>query len=400
MSRQLISRSPDLLRLRDDGYEVEVKGGYLALTHIPYVNSNKEIKYGMLVSTLVLAGEITAKPDTHVASFSGDHPCDKDGHKLTLIEHSSGRQVLHDGVVIDHSFSARLKQDGRAEYDNYYEKMTTYVAIISGPAEALDPQVTARTRRVIPAEDEGSVFVYTDTASSRAKINMSTKKLAIASVAIVGVGGTGSYVLDFVAKTPVRAIHLFDNDLFLQHNAFRSPGAATLAELTERPSKVAYWKARYSRMHGGIMSHEQAIDAENVAELDGMDFVFLCLDRGGAKNFIVERLEQNGTPFVDVGMGVYSLDTSLAGVLRVTTSTPDKRDHVRGLARIQLVDVDDNDDYATNIQIADLNALNAALAVIKWKKLCGFYVDLEREHHSTYTIDGNTLTNEDHLDAR
>lgn len=41
-------------------------------------------------------------------------------------------------------------------------------------------------------------------------------------VAIVGVGGTGSYILDMVAKTWVREIHLFDSDRFLQYNAFRS----------------------------------------------------------------------------------------------------------------------------------------------------------------------------------
>jgi hypothetical protein len=44
----------------------------------------------------------------------------------------------------------------------------------------------------------------------------------------------------------------------------------------------------------------------------------------------------------------------------------------------------------------DLNALNACLAVIRWKRLYGFYRDLEGEHHSLYTIDGNHLLNEDH----
>jgi len=51
--------------------------------------------------------------------------------------------------------------------------------------------------------------------------------------------------------------------------------------------------------------------------------------------------------------------------------------------------------HSSNIQIADLNALNAALAVIKWKKLMGFYQDLDFEHHCTYTIGGNMLRNED-----
>jgi hypothetical protein len=45
--------------------------------------------------------------------------------------------------------------------------------------------------------------------------------------------------------------------------------------------------------------------------------------------------------------------------------------------------------------VADLNALNAAMAVVKWKKIRGFYRDLERAHHSTYTTDGNMLLNGD-----
>jgi hypothetical protein len=35
------------------------------------------------------------------------------------------------------------------------------------------------------------------------------------------------------------------------------------------------------------------------------------------------------------------------------------------------------------------------LAVVKWKKLRGFYRDLENEHHSTYTTDGGMLLNGD-----
>jgi hypothetical protein len=72
-----------------------------------------------------------------------------------------------------------------------------------------------------------------------------------------------------------------------------------------------------------------------------------------------------------------------------------KGDHVP--MRISFPTLAGEDDYSSNIQIADLNALNATLAVIRWKKHFGFYRDLDREHHSTYTIDGNMLTNEDRL---
>ena len=95
-------------------------------------------------------------------------------------------------------------------------------------------------------------------------------------------------------------------------------------------------------------------------------------------------------------MGVELTDDALGGILRVTTSTVQKRGQLKERHRIPFSDGDGNDEYSRNIQIADLNALNAALAVIKWKKLFGFYRDLDREHFTTYTIDGNQLLNEDH----
>ena len=90
-------------------------------------------------------------------------------------------------------------------------------------------------------------------------------------------------------------------------------------------------------------------------------------------------------------MGVEVVDGSLLANARTTTAFGNARDHI--WTRIPLVDGDDA--YSKNIQIADLNALNAALAVIKWKKLFGFYVDLDREHNSVYVSSGNTLINED-----
>ena len=76
-------------------------------------------------------------------------------------------------------------------------------------------------------------------------------KLAPLRIAIVGLGGTGSYVLDLVAKTSVREIHLFDDDLFLQHNAFRAPGAASLDDLRRQLTKVQYLHDLYSKMRSG-----------------------------------------------------------------------------------------------------------------------------------------------------
>jgi len=141
-------------------------------------------------------------------------------------------------------------------------------------------------------------------------------------------------------------------------------------------------------MRREIHPHPAYLNAANVHLLRDLDFVFICVDKGSSKKDVVAYLEAKSISFIDVGMGVHVGDNNLLGILRATTSTPTKRDHLK-----KLVSFDDgaDDEYSTNIQIADLNMLNAALAVIKWKKLCGFYQDLEREYNCTYSINVNQL---------
>jgi hypothetical protein len=125
-----------------------------------------------------------------------------------------------------------------------------------------------------------------------------------------------------------------------------------------------------------------------------MNFVFLCIDKGSAKRAIVERLEQWAIPLIDVGMGIQlGEDNTLGGIVTVTTSTPNKRDHFR--TRTAFTDGEAVNEYSRNVQIAELNALNAALAVIKWKKLCRYYDDVTKEHWCAYTIRSNQFISED-----
>jgi hypothetical protein len=387
MSHALINRSPDLRRLRDEGYFVQIRGGFLVMREVPYVDAATKVRRGTLISSLTMAGDETRTPDTHVIYFDGDYPCLADGSPIQAISNQTGTFDLGHGLTAKHTFSSKPA----GGYSDYYEKMTTYAGILSGPAATLNPDATPRTFRT-PDDDEKSVFNYTETASARVGIAALTDHLATERVALIGLGGTGSYVLDFVAKTPVQEIRLFDRDEFLQHNAFRSPGAPSIDQLRDAPLKVEYFKAIYSRMHRGIVAYPVRLDASNVHQLNGVTFAFICMDAGDEKRVVVEALEAMGVSFVDVGMGLELTDGSLGGILRVTTSTVDKREHFH--TRVSFAGGKD-DVYSSNIQVADLNALNAVLAVVKWKKLRGFYRDLEREHHSTYTTDGSLLHNED-----
>ena len=320
--RPLISRSEDLRKLRDEGLEVGVQAGHLVVDHIPYLDSERKVRFGRLVSTLTLSGEVTMRPDTHVVTFSADMPCDIGGAPLERILIGSNRQELGEGLVVDFTFSSKPPEG----YVDYHEKMWAYIRIISGPAQAVDDEARAETFRVVETDDADSVFEYLDTASSRAGIGAITAKLEVGRVAIVGLGGTGSYILDLLAKTPIAEIHLFDRDLYLQHNAFRSPGASSVEELRQATtSKVAYLSERYGRMRRGIIPHEVLVDASNVAELSEMDFVFVAIDDGSSRRLIVEELEASATSFIDVGMGVFETGGSLGGLVRTSASTPDRR---------------------------------------------------------------------------
>lgn len=393
MSQLLISLSPDLKKLRDEGYEVEILNGHLVLHHVPYVTSRSEIAYGKLAAPLTMAGDIAGPPDNHIVKFQGEAPCSKNGAVLQQIIHTEGREQISPNFWTDRTFSN--KPQGLSNFTNFYDKMVHYVTHLSGPAEALDPTVTAKTYVVVPDESEESVFHYMDTASSRAGTTALTNAFKGLKIAIVGLGGTGSYLLDLVAKTPVQEIHLFDGDRLLSHNAFRAPGAASLETLRSMPFKVDYYATLYAAQRKGIIPHVCYLQESNVQLLLGMDYVFICIDLPSAKKVVVEYLESQEAPFIDCGMGVQLSDAALVGVIRVTTSTKDKRDHVRSKNRISLGAEADPNEYDSNIQIAELNSLNAALAVIKWKKLVGFYVDLEGEHNAMYTLDGNHMLNED-----
>jgi hypothetical protein len=390
MQSGLISRSPDLRRLRDEGYEVEVRSGHLLVHGVPYVNAGGGVERGTLVTDLTLAGEATTQPGSHVTWFVGAHPCDRHGREIIAIKHGTGTYHLAPDLTAQHTFSNKPA----AGYPDYHAKMTRYIEIISAPACSLQPGVTARTYKPIPADEEESPFLYIDSASSRAGITAVSAKLSRLKIAIVGLGGTGSYLLDLLAKTPVQEIHLYDGDVFLQHNAFRAPSAASLEELQAKPTKVAYLAALYAKMRRGVLPHDVFITDDNVQELLQFDFVFLCMDSGPAKRLIIDTLRRNQRSFIDTGIGVelISAKMQLWGICRVTTSTAEQHDHVH--QRVSCAQNDDDDLYARNIQLAELNALGAVMAITKWKKLCGFYADDDKEHDSTYTTNTNLLTSD------
>ena len=230
-----------------------------------------------------------------------------------------------------------------------------------------------------------------DTNASRAGITSLNDKFKGLKIAIIGLGGTGSYLLDLIAKTQVSEIHLFDADEINTHNAFRAPGAMSETDLSKAPKKVEYYARIYDNMHKGIKPHPVMVNLENLSDLDGLDYVFLSLDIVSAKQQIASYLIDHGIPFIDSGMGIaLEPNGQLSGMLHIAIGTKDCYNH---LHEVMGSSEAEKDLYATDIQIAELNALAANLSVIRWKKMLGFYVDKRHEPYSVYTINYNDLDN-------
>lgn len=384
MSQTLVGLSPDLTRLVEESYDIEVRGANLLVHHVPFVNASGSVEYGILVSELSTNGERTIRPGRHEMWLVGGVPYDHMGRRVSVVN-SEVPTDFGPGLVASCSMSAKVHNQPP---ENYYDKVVNYVSILSHYARGIDATAKHTEFPVRESTAEESVFRYHDSFTSRAGLSAVTAKLSIATVAIVGLGGTGSYVLDLITKTPVEEIHLFDDDVLFAHNAFRAPGAASLEELKVEPRKVDYFVSKYDAIRRNIFPHRVKLGAHNVNELSNMSFVFLALDSGPQKKVIVDFLISANIPFVDSSMGMQRKENTLRGQMQVTTGKSEHYGHIG--RRISFADVN-ADEYDWNIQTADLNMMNAALAVIKWKKMLGYYADERQELNSSYTVASNLL---------
>jgi hypothetical protein len=402
MSETPISLNPDLAKLEAAGLRLRIVEGkaavHLIIEGICAVNSQRQIFIGALYTPLELdQNRKTRNPvSNHQCWWIGsERPCDPNGAVMDEYIANHSAEDKGDCITTLIGFSMKWTKNGMmVPYPDYYEKIRSYIAPIWAAAIAVDNKCSPYSNKPVAAvvETQERVFHYPDMATTRAGIGAATAKLLVERVAIIGMGGTGSYILDLLAKVPIGQIHIYDGDVFQLHNAFRAPGAPRKDELTE-PKKVDWFASIYGRMHKGIVPHAYNVAEATLDELVGFSFVFVAVDNPKARQVILQGLIARGVPFIDVGMDM-DLDTanSLRGMCRYTVGLPDFNAHVA-----QVVSFDDGpeNNIYRNIQVADMNMHNASMAVMKWKKLLGFYADSKQEHHGLYNIDTGSLIKED-----
>lgn len=378
----------DIKQLLEKGYSLSIDSGYLVIRDVFYLDASKNLQVGSLISKFDDIDKKHIKLHDHQMLFCGSHPCQLDGNPIQNMGGGPTSLVLSSAdLTVQRSFSHKPLSG----YVDFFDKVETYITIICGPAiSVFGNKAHPWTFRTVDMADE-SVFKYSDTLTSRAEIGDLNAKFNEEVVAIIGLGGTGAYVLDFLVKTPVKEIRGFDLDSYHVHNAFRSPGKVEEKEFGKPKAKV--YKKRYENFRSGVSLHSKKILFDSTNELQGVTFAFVCVDKGTSRADIIDLLIKMKIPFIDVGMGLDRQDSSINGMLRTVYFSTEKAQEI---FKNNIVPMSDPVDeiYRNNIQISELNALNACLAVIKFKQVKGFYTDENSFHYSLFSVENLKLISE------
>ncbi|MFO1237708.1 MAG: ThiF family adenylyltransferase [Alphaproteobacteria bacterium] len=370
----LASHNQDIQRLLDRGYALRIDGARLVVRDIPYLDETSALKIGAFVANLKFIDQYRVEQDDHQVYFAGSVPHGLDGRPIPNLAGGPTTILLNKtDIVVQRSFSNKPT----GGFPDFFAKIEHYTNVVAGPA-MVRHDVSPYTGRVDTEVVGESVFKFHDTMTSRAEIDDLAQKLKNDVVAIIGLGGTGSYLLDFFVKTPVKEIRGFDGDAYHVHNAYRSPGELTESDFGR--SKAAILQRRYGNFRRGLNIECKYIDESCAADLQGVTFAFVCVDKGSFRKVIFDLLADLEIPFIDVGLGLNRKQGALAGTIRMTYYSAEGGSAMRDKQLSEFVD-DPENMYRNNVQIAELNALNAAFAIIRYKQIRGYYLDDGAPNH-------------------
>lgn len=372
--QELANLNPFVQDLDEQGYQLDFIHGYFVIYGLPYLDKAGCLKYGDWISPVDLTeGGALDPPSNHQAWFRGERPYGQGGRELSIGTREHRLEVTPD-FVANLSFSFKLLENGQMRtYRSFEEKVQTYLDAITAPAMAAYPEATPLRGIEVKAATQNSPLRFPDTSSANYNLNDISSLLRTKKVAIVGLGGTGSYILDLLARTHLERIALFDDDKVHVHTIFRMPGFIHRA--IGKP-KVEALAGQYGNWHSGIEPVNERITQDNVERLLEFDFVFVSVDDGPARRLIVNWLSSKSVPFIDCGMGLNRSVVGLNGTVRITGVDRTAYDRTIDTAYLPTGNTKE-DEYRRQGQIAELNALNAALAVIRFKQHFGIYDRLD-----------------------
>ena len=258
-------------------------------------------------------------------------------------------------------------------YGDYGEKILAYARLIARETGKNWKRETMGSGVV----KKGNNMVDQETGLTRSAIGDMDQLFRQEKLAVIGAGGTGGFIVDMIAKCNVASIDIYDDDVVSQHTQLRWPGVVNRQVVEEHKNKAEYLAELYaSRTNMNIKGHALRVDGSKLTMFKDKTMVFVAVDRGPDRREILMGLTELTVNFIDCGIDLQKAADGLTASARVVRTALDDGYE----KRMELVEKTPGKDagegmYEAAVQIAEINALNATMAVVAWKQGIGFYKD-------------------------
>ena len=317
------------------------------------------------------------KPDSRIGGDVHAVKIITDGEGDGRVYNADGSGIgNHIGSDGERCSNISIKKDSPEGDKSPREVVYRYAKHIVGAVKAKDPKIIFRP--------EQGPFRIPNTYEARAELGPVQDRIREQRIAIIGLGGTGAYVLDLVAKTPVAEIHLLDSDFIDWHNFMRAPGAPTCAEIAlqrrkDRPRKVDYYLSKYTSLRDSIQAHPFLLNKDNSTEFlskNPVDYAFVCIDQrqdssSPRQDDVYSTLSEARIPFIDSGVSITLDDHTIRGAVTISTYAAGCQKWKDAIPNAK---VEGNMPSYRNVQLPEVNALAASLAVVEWRRRTEQYV--------------------------
>ena len=245
-------------------------------------------------------------------------------------------------------------------------------------------------------------FHIPNTFEARAAIAPVQDRIRGQRIVIIGLGGTGAYLLDLIAKTPVSDIYLLDSDCVDWHTLMRAPGAPTAEEieLVRAGSllKVDYYNSKYAALRDGIHPHPVRVESSSMfaefVSAHPVDYAFVCIDQltdgdSARQDVVYSALTEAGVPFIDSGVSITLEDCAVRGA--VTASSYEAGSDLWKNA-IPNARLNGGAPGYRNVQLPEVNAAAAMFAVMEWRRRTAQYVSETPSFYQKFRLEKGRIS--------
>jgi hypothetical protein len=138
------------------------------------------------------------------------------------------------------------------------------------------------------------------------------------TVGVVGLGGAGSLIVEYLARLGVGHLVLMDDDPVVKENLNRLTGA-TITDVDRPKTEVAADNARRANPNITLTVHDVTLGPTTAHLLTSCDWIFLAADTAGARHYANQVVEENLIPGTQVGVKVQVHDDGTIGQIHAVT---------------------------------------------------------------------------------